>query len=153
MHPNSSTAERQRGVLRCEADKVRKLLKEQFDAELSLEFLIRGKQRVFAFKKCDLRIKKVSEGIYFGKIEKDGLRLSIEGSFIVGRVAKKGIIEIGEEDAMRWLRGEDLEIPYKGYCILKWGEYFLGCGKGNGKKILNFVPKDRRLRNKSESEI
>ncbi|MEM0353055.1 MAG: hypothetical protein QXM15_01000 [Archaeoglobaceae archaeon] len=36
---------------------------------------------------------------------------------------------------------------------MKWRDYFLGCGKGNGKKILNFVPKDRRLRNKSESEI
>ncbi|MEM4279871.1 MAG: hypothetical protein QXP28_05490 [Archaeoglobaceae archaeon] len=128
-------------------------MKEQFDVELSLEFIIRGKQRVFAFKKCDLRVKKVSEGLYFGKIEKDGLRLSIEGSFIVGRVAKKGVVKIGEEEAMKWLRGEDLEIPYRGYCILKWRDYFLGCGKGNGKKILNFVPKDRRLRNKSESEI
>lgn len=107
--------------------------------------MIRGKGRVFAFKECDFSVKSVSEGIYFGKIEKDGLRLSIEGSFIVGRVAKRGVIEINEEDAIKWLKGEDLEIPYEGYCILKWGDYFLGCGKGNGKKILNFVPKDRRL--------
>lgn len=128
-------------------------MKEQFDAELDIEFIIRGKKRVFAFKKCDLGIRKVFEGIYFGKIEKDGLRLSIEGSFIVGRVARKGIVEISEEEAMRWLKGENLDREFEGYCILKWGEYFLGCGKGNGKKILNFVPKDRRLRlEKSESE-
>ncbi len=131
-------------------------MKEQFDADLDLEFLIRGKKRVFAFKRCDAGIKKVFEGIYFGKIEKDGLRLSIEGSFIVGKVAKKGIVELSEEEAMKWLKGEDLIKEFKGYCILKWGEYFLGCGKGNGKKILNFVPKDRRLRagkDESESEI
>ncbi|MCS7143650.1 MAG: hypothetical protein NZ879_01365 [Archaeoglobaceae archaeon] len=110
-----------------------------------MKFIFKGKRRVFAFKNCDLELKKVGEGIYFGKIEKDGLRLSIEGSFIVGKVAKKGVLDLNDEQAISWLLGKDLEIPFKGYCILKWGEYFLGCGKGNGKKILNFVPKERRL--------
>lgn len=121
------------------------MLKKQFDAEIDLEFAIRGKKKIFAFKKCDLELKKVTEGIYFGKLEKDGLRLSIEGSFIVGKVAKKGIVELNEEEAIKWLKGENIDIAYEGYCILKWGNYFLGCGKGNGKKILNFIPKDRRL--------
>lgn len=134
-------------------------MKKQFGAELSINFAVRGKGRVFAFEECNIEIKKVNEGIYFGKIEKDGLRLSIEGSFIVGRVAKKGIVELSEEETTKWLSGEDLDIPIEGYCILKWEDYFLGCGKGNGKKILNFVPKDRRLHSEvkreksSESEI
>lgn len=85
-------------------------------------------------------------GIYFGKIERDGIRLSIEGSFIVGKVAKKGVIELAEEDAIRWMSGEDIEAKVKGYCILKWGQYYLGCGKGNGKVVKNYVPKDRRLK-------
>lgn len=106
-----------------------------------------GKGRVFAYRECSLKIKEQSSGIYFGKIEKDGLRLSIEGSFLVGKVAKKGVLEVDEEEAIKWLKGGDLERNFEGYCILKWGEYFLGCGRGNGKIIKNFVPKERRLRN------
>ncbi|MEM4523892.1 MAG: hypothetical protein QXF29_02160, partial [Archaeoglobaceae archaeon] len=113
------------------------MLKEQFGVEVDLDFIVKGKGRIFAYKKCDFRIRSVQEGIYFGKLEKDGLRLSIEGSFIIGKIAKKGVVELKDEEAKKWLMGEDLEIPYKGYCILKWGEYFLGCGKGNGKKIIN----------------
>uniref|UniRef100_A0A7J2TJI8 rRNA small subunit methyltransferase F RNA-binding PUA-like domain-containing protein n=1 Tax=Archaeoglobus fulgidus TaxID=2234 RepID=A0A7J2TJI8_ARCFL len=148
MPEDSSADERHRGILCCQADKVRELLREQFGVDLDLEFIIKGKRRVFVSKKCDIELKSLHDGIYFGKIEKDGLRLSIEGSFIVGRLARKGVVEVNEEQAMKWLKGEELEIPYKGYCIIKWGEYFLGCGKGNGKKILNFVPKDRRMREK-----
>lgn len=126
---------------------MRELLKKQFDAELELKFKIKGKRRVFAYRECDVKVREQSSGVYFGRIEKDGLRLSIEGSFLVGRVAKKGVLEVDEDEAIRWLKGEDLERNFEGYCILKWGEYFLGCGKGNGKIIKNFVPKERRLRN------
>ncbi|MCX8172837.1 MAG: hypothetical protein N3D09_04410 [Archaeoglobaceae archaeon] len=119
---------------------------EQFDAEIDLKFFLRGKGRVYAYKDFDCLFKEKSKGIYFGKIEKDGLRLSIEGSFIVGRVAKKGVVELEDEKALKWLSGEDIESSYKGYCILKWGQYYIGCGKGNGKLIKNYVPKDRRLK-------
>ncbi|MDK2795047.1 MAG: hypothetical protein PWQ22_917 [Archaeoglobaceae archaeon] len=122
------------------------MLKNQFDAEVQLEFSIGSNGKIYAYKKCDFPLKNRSRGLYFGKIEKDGLRLSIEGSFIVGKIAKKGVLEIDEEKAIKWLCGEDIEGNYEGYCILKWGEYFLGCGKGNGKRIRNYVPKDRRLR-------
>lgn len=112
---------------------------------MELEFSLSGKGRIYAHKKCDFPLRSKSPGLYFGKIERDGLRLSIEGSFIVGKVAKKGVLELDEEKAIKWLSGEDIEGSYTGYCILKWGEYFLGCGKGDGKKIRNYVPKDRRL--------
>lgn len=113
--------------------------------ELDLQFFVTGKGRVYVYResRCPLRGRK---GIYFGKIEKDGLRLSIEGSFLVGRVAKRGILEVDENTALRWLAGEDVELSFEGYCILKWGQYFLGCGKGNGKVVKNYVPKDRRLK-------
>lgn len=58
---------------------------------------------------------------------------------------KKNLIEVSYEDAIKWLKGEDLDIPYKGYVVLKWRNYFLGCGKGDGKKIRNYVPKERRI--------
>jgi len=127
------------------------LLKEQFGVEESeLEFKLRerGRGKLYAFKECpqlgDAGAEKHA-GIYFGKLEKDGLRLSIEGSFLVGAKARRGVLNLSDEEARKWLRGEDLESKVKGYVILKWRSYFLGCGKGNGKFIKNFVPKERRL--------
>ncbi|HID42881.1 MAG TPA: hypothetical protein EYP30_03755 [Archaeoglobaceae archaeon] len=126
-------------------NEVNKLLKEQFGAEIDLEFREMGKKRIYAFKKCSMDISIKHEGVYFGRLERDGIRLSIEGSFITGKVAKKGIIEVDEENAFRWMKGEEIESDIVGYIIIKWGNYFLGCGKGNGKRILNFIPKDRRI--------
>ncbi|MCS7097532.1 MAG: hypothetical protein NZ922_00910 [Candidatus Methanomethyliaceae archaeon] len=121
-------------------------MKTQFYADVDLEFYITSR-RVYAFKGCNLELNFVRMGIHFGTLEEDGLRLSIEGSFIVGKVAKKNIIELSDEDAIKWLKGENLEVnkELKGYYIIKWMEYFLGCGKALNGKLINFVPKDRRI--------
>ncbi len=126
------------------------ILRELYGVEkIDFELKKMGKDRLYAFKKCEkkdeLNIREYHHGVYFGKLEKDGIRLSIEGCYLLGDQIKKNVIEVSREDAMKWLRGEDLEIPHRGYAVLKWGDYYLGCGKGNGKKIRNFVPKDRRI--------
>ncbi len=119
-------------------------MRNQFGADVNLQFFISGKGRVYAYKDFECPLKGRT-GIYFGKIEKDGLRLSIEGSFIVGKLAKKSVLEVDDEKAFRWMSGENIEASVKGFCILKWGQYFLGCGKGDGKVVKNYVPKDRRV--------
>lgn len=126
------------------------ILKEIYGVEkVSFELKKMGKDRLYAFLRCEkkdeLGIKEYHQGVYFGKLEKDGIRLSIEGCYLLRDEIKKNIIEVSYEDAIKWLRGEDLNIPYKGYVVLKWGKYFLGCGKGDGKKIRNYVPKERRI--------
>ena len=123
------------------------MLKKQFDAFIDLEFKLMGKNRVYAYKPCNVDIQEKHSGIYFGTIERDGLRLSIEGSYIVGKVAKKGILEVNEEKAIEWMKGKDIDGDVIGYVILKWGNYYLGCGKGNGNRIRNFIPKNRRIKN------
>jgi len=132
-------------------EKITEFLEKQFGVDksdflnLNLEFEERGKHRVYAFKKCQIEVPEYHYGLYFGTLEKNGIRLSIEGSFIVGKLAKKNVIELDDEDARRWMRGEDLKLPVKGYVILKWKNFFLGCGKGNGKIVKNYVPKERRI--------
>ncbi len=124
------------------------MLRDQFGVEISelgLRFYLGGKNRVYAYRECSIDVTAKREGIYFGTIEGDGLRLSIEGSFIVGRVAKKGVLEVDDDKALRWLRGESIEASVEGYWILKWGEYYIGCGKGDGRRLHNYVPKDRRI--------
>lgn len=124
---------------------VNELLEEQFGTQIDLEFKKMGKNRIYAFKRCGLNIKTYHYGLYFGKMDKDGIRLTIEGSYLIGPSAKKGVLEVEEDKAIKWMRGEDIEGNVRGYVIIKWGNYFLGCGKGNGKEIRNFIPKRRRI--------
>ncbi len=127
-------------------ERVLELLWEQFGIR-SVDFRLRegGSGRYYAYRECKLEIEEFASGVYFGKLEKDGFRLSVEGCYLVGRNATKGVVELSREQAEKWMRGEDLEIEARGYVILRWGDYFLGCGKGKGGKILNYLPKERRV--------
>jgi len=124
------------------------MLKNQFGID-KLEFKIRigGKNKIYAFKECEVNLNTYFFGLYFGRKEKDGVRLSVEGSYLIAKKAKKGVVLLNDKEALRWMKGKDIEKEgIFGYVILKWGDYILGCGKGNGKKIKNFLPSLRRLR-------
>lgn len=84
-------------------------------------------------------------GLYIGQLEKDGIRLSVEGAEFVERHASKGILEICEEEMQAWMMGKDLEKDVRGYVIIRCNHYVLGCGKGTGKRIINFLPRTRRI--------
>jgi NOL1/NOP2/fmu family ribosome biogenesis protein len=86
-------------------------------------------------------------GIYFAKIQKDGIRLTVDGVILLKDQIKKNIIELDNEQSEKWLRGEDLEIKSDiNFKILKNKGDFLGCGKSTGEKIVNTVPRERRRR-------
>jgi NOL1/NOP2/fmu family ribosome biogenesis protein len=96
------------------------------------------------FKK--LRIDKV--GVYVATVDDKGVRLSIEGSQLLGPKAKMNLVDIDDDGLKRWLRGEDIEKDVRGCSgpvILRRGKDFVGCGKVTDKGILNFVPKARRI--------
>lgn len=92
-----------------------------------------------------------SFGLYFGQLEKNKLRLSIEGSQIIGKGAKRNVVEISHSDAKRWLAGNDISITEpknctNGYVIIKSGKDFLGCGYLKHGIVKNFIPKARRIK-------
>ncbi|MBI2650957.1 hypothetical protein HYX01_00615 [Candidatus Woesearchaeota archaeon] len=137
-----------------EIKEVFKLIERQWGAKLKLDycFLKNQKNRVFIVNKdismvdfSKLRINSV--GMYFCEIDKLGIRLSIEGSQIIGTKAAKNIIEISDEEAKKWLKGEDLEVTgdYSGFLIIKNKNDFLGTGKYSNGRILNYVGKSRRV--------
>ena len=91
-----------------------------------------------------------SLGLYFGQLRNGELRLSIEGSQLVGKAAAKNVISIEDNEFRLWLAGNDLERDYggcSGYVLVKHGSDFIGCGKCKDGKVLNFVPKARRVAN------
>lgn len=130
------------------------LLKKQFgfEEELDYSFLTNNKNKVFIVNKdianIDLeRIKINSIGLYIAEFNNNEVRPSIEGSQIIGKKAKKNVIELDENQAKEWLKGNDLEKPTnaEGFVILKHNEDYLGSGRVKQNTILNFVPKTRRL--------
>ncbi len=96
--------------------------------------------------RIDFRNMRLNDiGLYFCKVEKDGIRLSIEGSQLVGENAKNSII-LDEEETKKWFSGEDIQDKEGyGYFIVKNKKDILGCGKVKEGKLYNFVPKERRI--------
>jgi NOL1/NOP2/fmu family ribosome biogenesis protein len=138
-----------------ETKNIHSKLKERFGFEKSLDsaFLINNKNRVYIinkdFSKIDTKKLRInSVGLYFGEINKSEVRLSIEGAQLIGKDCSKNILELDEKETKEWLKGFDLykDIKDKGFIILKHKEDFLGCGKAVEAKILNYVPKNRRLK-------
>ncbi len=138
-----------------EIKEVLGLVEEQWGAKIKLDygFLRNNKNRVFVVSKDISRIdtsrlRLNSAGMYLCEIDNKGIRLSIEGSQIIGPKATKNIVELNEEETKRWLKGEDLEKECKGcerFVIIRSGKDFLGNGKYAKGKILNYVSKSRRI--------
>ena len=118
-------------------------------------FLLTGKMDLYLATReiFDIGLKKLrvnSMGLYFAELRENAPRLSIEGSQIIGPFAKKNIIELEQKEAILWLKGNDLEGKegnLSDYIIVRCGDDFIGCGKykPEEKRVLNFIPKSRRL--------
>jgi len=86
-------------------------------------------------------------GLYFAKYENDEIRLTLDGVQLLKSQITKNILELDDNYAEQWLRGNDLDIKTGyGWKILKHKEEFIGCGKSTGERITNFMPKERRIR-------
>lgn len=131
------------------------LIKKQWGAEFKPElvFFRNEKDKFYAvhkdIAKIDLSGARINTvGMYFGEQKKGELRLSIEGSQLIGPIAKQNVLELDDKEFLDWLRGEDLqkEGDWSGFVIIKHKDDFIGTGKyTQDKRILNFVPKARRL--------
>ena len=113
---------------------------------------VQSKERIFIvtrdLDKINLKnIRINSLGLYIAEVKGEQLRLSIEGSQLIGPHAIKNVCELTRPQLEQWFKGEDvkLEGTYEGFVILKHGNDYLGSGKFKEGYILNFVPKARRL--------
>ena len=133
---------------------INELVKEQWGTELPKEYsyLIRKDGDIFLVDRgvgeIDLQKLRINSiGIYVGELRNDELRMSIEGAQIIGPQATKNVVKITREQLSQWLKGEDLEVDSEnGFVILKCQKDFVGCGKASNGRILNFVPKARRVK-------
>lgn len=133
-----------------------KQLNEQYGiSELPYLLILTGKERIRGYSgslSID-EMKRIADkvnieiiGIYLLRIEKDGLRLSHDAISLLRDRITKNIIEINDEQAQQWMRGNDLPIQTgNGYVVLKHNGNLIGCGKSTGDRITNFTPKERRI--------
>ena len=131
------------------------LIEKHWGAKIKLDygFLKNNKNKIFIISKdiSKIDISKLrlnSVGMYFCEADNLGIRLSIEGSQIIGPKATKNVVELDEEETKKWFRGNDVEKECNdcnGFIILKHNKDFLGTGKYSNGKILNYVAKARRV--------
>ena len=148
---------------------------KQKDAKLNYVYLTNKKNKLFLMSRGlgklvesddlqnqNLRVERV--GTYFGEQTDSGLRLTIEGSALIGLLATKNVIEITNDELKEWWAGKNIvkeldtkkeEVTEEGYLIVSYRNPktkkldFLGSGRYksiNGTwQILNYVPKIRRI--------
>ncbi len=120
-------------------------------------FVLSSKKRLYIINRDltkininNIRVNRI--GLYFANIEHD-IRLSIEGSQIVGPKATKNIVEIDENNREKWMLGEDLNLNElklinvkNKFVIVKCHDDFLGSGRISKNKLINYIPKERRIK-------
>jgi len=149
---------RNNGILNSkDKKKLLKVLVDQFGIEALPDgvYIQNSKGKVLYInrdveKVLDEKLFIDSLGLYIGAWLIDGFRLSIEGAQLFGPSAKKGYIELSDEESVLWMKGQDM--PWKGedgVMIVKHKDDTLGCGKvktsDKGTVLLNYTPKSRRL--------
>lgn len=136
-----------------ETRKILELIKKQWGADFitdkifikNNDDILLANKEIFSLSFGNINVNSL--GLYFGELIDNKLRLSIEGSQLIGPLAKTNIVEINEAELKQWLNGEniDKQIDANSYVIIKYKNDFIGCGKAKEDKILNYVPKARRI--------
>jgi len=95
-----------------------------------------------------------SIGIKLFNIKENNIRISFDAISIpqIKEQIKNNIININNKQLDSWMRGRNIEISEKrggadGFVILKYKDDFVGMGKKVKNSVLNYVPKERRLKN------
>lgn len=96
-----------------------------------------------------LRINNI--GVYFGRFDRDKLRMSVEGVGIIGPKAKKNIAEINKEGLWDFVRGFDVDpisldqTKERSYVLVRYKNQWVGTAKLEDNKLCNFLPKSRKI--------
>ncbi len=120
-------------------------LERRFGYVPEVHFFPSGKRKVRAVVKEGSDVKAHLKGVYVGKKAPYGFIISIEGSYLVGKGAKRNVVELDELSFRRWMLGEDLELnlPEKGIYLVRFQEAFAGSGYYDGKILKNLMPRVR----------
>jgi len=139
-------------------------LEEQYSGDYSEEFsdyafLMNKDNRIYIVSRSveilpyhEMRLDTL--GVYFGELYKESIRLTIEGSQMIGPKAVTNVATLGYDQMIDWIKGVDIpfeDSPGKEFLIIKYVDKdtgstdYIGAGKFKDGKIMNYVSKSRRL--------
>lgn len=86
-------------------------------------------------------------GLYLFRQELGYLRLGFDGALLLKDQVVKGFVSIDQKQLDRWMTGHNIEMAIdRGIYVVKFGNDTFGCAISDGKQLINFVPKERRIR-------
>jgi NOL1/NOP2/fmu family ribosome biogenesis protein len=122
-------------------------LKERFGIALNVK-VVEGKNKAFVMSQ-ELEKKGIYAGLLAGKRSKFGWKPTSDFVQLMGKLARKNVVEISREEAEKIFRGESIERKEleEGYVILKIKGFnvYVGCGLYLHGKIISQIPKYKRL--------
>ncbi len=138
--------------------RLQQLLGEQHGGAMPADvaFLQDYKNHIFLVTRDVMRVdleqlRLNSLGLYVGEMNAYGeLRLSIEGSQLLGVHATRNVRELDAEQVRAYFRGEEITLDPsqqpggQPFLLLKYRNDFLGAAKCKGGKLLNYLPKVHR---------
>jgi NOL1/NOP2/fmu family ribosome biogenesis protein len=155
-----------RFIFKSEKKDILKLLEHYGITELPYLLVASGKEKIRGYSgilstdeliAIDEAVGIELIGAYFFHYYKDNLRLAPDAIHLLKDKITKNIIEISEEQARDWFRGQDIllkkenqekfKLESKTFKIIKFKGDLIGSGKLTEDRIVNYTPKERRLRN------
>ncbi|MEK6941228.1 MAG: hypothetical protein AABW49_05015 [Nanoarchaeota archaeon] len=139
-----------------EVKKIINSLKEQYGIKkLKLPFIFfkNSKDYIFIVSKAwdtvnikDIRVNNI--GLYFANVKTNAIRLTIEGSQLLGPMIKKNIVDVSKDEISDWIRGESLNKKISSNCfvVIRNNNDYFGCGRKHDDMIANFIPKSRKIK-------
>ena len=133
---------------------ILKLLEKQFGIKEKLNYTIlkNNENKLFIVNnkaseidQKELRINSL--GLYFASLENNELRLSIEATQMFGKKADKNVLNLNEGQLKQYMLGKNITVDNNNntLVILKYKDDFIGCAKQKDFKVINFLPKERRV--------
>ena len=91
-----------------------------------------------------LRIKQ--GGLYVACDAKEGIRLSMDGAIHFGPDCEHQPVMLDMNGRDEWMRGNDVAAgEHQGWVIVSHEKDILGCGRVRDGRVINYVPKERRI--------
>lgn len=150
-------------IFKSEKEKILEKLVYYGIKELPFLLIRFGKEKIRGYS-GDLSVEEIQKiensigielmGLYLFHEYDEGIRLSLDAIHLLKNQITKNIMELDDRQAEEWFRGQDimasgkLKQENKGFKILRYKDDFIGCGKLTESRIVNCMPKERRLKGK-----
>jgi len=143
-------------VKKVSSKEIERLVKKNYGSLLSLDIfdVYMNKGKVFLATKGlpDSLVEKSFYLLHFGTLKRnEKIHLSIEGTQMVGKTAKKNIAVLDESNALRFMEGLNaacmrlIGCEKGNFVLVKLGNDFLGSGILREGYVESLVPKERRI--------